>query len=92
MEQLEAYRKNPDGTPGPDGFPWPFLAAVLSFSFVLLVDKIFFSHDHGSDGADVADTIRKSMVGPGPGDNFLNPQDPDALEQTWKSVVGKKSQ
>lgn len=92
IEQLEKYRKEPDGSIR-EGFPWPFLAAIASFSFVLMIDKIIFSHDQESDGKEIADTIRKSIVGGNlGGDQFLNPENPDYMEDNWKSVVGKRSQ
>jgi len=66
---------------------------MLSFSFVLMVDKILFSHNSESDGKEIAETVRKSMIGGKSGaDQFLNPENPDYMEDNWKSLVGKKSQ
>jgi len=44
------------------GFPWPFLATVGSFSFVLLINKIIFSHTHREDDLDHHQEHKKQNV------------------------------
>jgi len=45
---------------GKESFPWPFFAAVVSFSVVLYFDKILFTNNNGCN-VDVAECYTNNM-------------------------------
>jgi len=77
----EAYESLQNYNNGKDSYPWPFFAAVCSYSIVLRIDKVLFTnHAH-----EIVDNHEKSVIAEE--NNFVHNVNDDFVENDAKTIA-----